>query len=396
MVAGEPGAHVFSFQGTTRRAARGGSRETFPGAARVELAHRPPGARPVAIAALGARRTPPRSTPRSRGSCGGSTSRTACRGATWRWWCGGRARTSAGLLRALDDARIPRAVPERGLSLDGGAGDRALTCSRCGGWWPTEPSATSWSSRCSRPTWSGSRRPRRAGLVRAAAAGPAPRAAAAALERTEGLAPEEADGSTRARERSRRRRCSPACRCRTRSASCGGSSPARAGWSRRTDADARRDLDTVVTFANVVAEAGEQGDTGVAAFLEALDAGEHGPGCRRAERPGADAVQVLTAHGAVGLEFDTVLVAGAVEGNFPSLSRPEPMFDLAVLDRARHERPNATGSGSRTSGVCSAWCSGGRGARVVLVAADTHPDADELSARSRFVDELRRARGRGA
>ena len=32
-------------------------------------------------------------------------------------------------------------------------------------------------------------------------------------------------------------------------------------------------------------------------------------------------------------EFDTVLVAGAVEGNFPSLSRPEPMFDLAVLDR---------------------------------------------------------------
>ena len=43
-------------------------------------------------------------------------------------------------------------------------------------------------------------------------------------------------------------------------------------------ADARRDLDTVVTFANAVAEAGEGGDTGVQAFLEALDAGEHGPG----------------------------------------------------------------------------------------------------------------------
>ena len=27
-----------------------------------------------------------------------------------------------------------------------------------------------------------------------------------------------------------------------------------------------------------------------------------------------------------------MFVVGAVEGNFPSLSRPEPMFDLSVLD----------------------------------------------------------------
>src|SRR5207244_2053258 len=95
------------------------------------------------------------------------------------------------------------------------------------------------------------------------------------------------------------------------------------------NADDRRDLDTVVTFANAVAEASEGGDTGVQGFLEALDAGEHGPGWTAWDRVGPDAVAVLTAHGTVGLEFDTVIVAGAAEGNFPSLGRPEPMFDLA-------------------------------------------------------------------
>jgi superfamily I DNA/RNA helicase len=42
---------------------------------------------------------------------------------------------------------------------------------------------------------------------------------------------------------------------------------------------------------------------------------------------------VLTAHGAAGLEFDTVIVAGRGRGNFPSLGRPEPMFDLGALER---------------------------------------------------------------
>ena len=69
------------------------------------------------------------------------------------------------------------------------------------------------------------------------------------------------------------------------------------------------------------------------AFLASLDAGDRGPGFSAWERRDADAVQVLTAHGAVGREFHTVTVVGAVEGNFPSLSRPEPMFDLEALDR---------------------------------------------------------------
>ena len=124
-------------------------------------------------------------------------------------------------------------------------------------------------------------------------------------------------------------------RCSTRSRSCGGSCPARADWSRRPTRPSmsRRELDSVVGLL-------ERGRGG---RLRRRPVGRGVPrvgGCRRAragfsawERREADAVQVLTAHGAVGREFHTVIVVGAVEGNFPSLSRPEPMFDLEALDR---------------------------------------------------------------
>src|SRR5207244_8462805 len=77
--------------------------------------------------------------------------------------------------------------------------------------------------------------------------------------------------------------------------------------------DARRELDAVVAFASVVAEAGASADPTVAGFVESLDAGEHGPGYSTTERERPNAVHVLTAHGAAGPAFDTVLVAGAVE-----------------------------------------------------------------------------------
>ena len=147
------------------------------------------------------------------------------------------------------------------------------------------------------------------------------------------------------------------------------------------------ELDTVVTFANVVAEASEQGDSGVEGFLEALDAGEHGPGWIAREAAEGDAVQVLTAHGTVGQEFDTVLVAGTTEGNFPSLSRPEPMFDLAALQRVR-SRSEQVRERLEDERRLFRMMVGRARRRVVLVAADVHPDADELTPRSRFVDEL--------
>jgi RecB family exonuclease len=96
-------------------------------------------------------------------------------------------------------------------------------------------------------------------------------------------------------------------------------------------------------------------------------------------------VQVLTAHGAVGREFDTVIVSGVTEGNFPSLSRPEPMFDLEVLE---HPVANADRIRDRLDDERRLFDTVIARARrrAVLLCADAHPDADERSARSRFVE----------
>ena len=96
-------------------------------------------------------------------------------------------------------------------------------------------------------------------------------------------------------------------------------------------------------------------------------------------------MQVLTAHGTVGREFDTVLVSGVTEGNFPSLSRPEPMFDLAVLERAvtnAERNRERLDDERRLFDMVLARAK----RRVVLTCADAQPDADERSGRSRFVD----------
>jgi RecB family exonuclease len=149
--------------------------------------------------------------------------------------------------------------------------------------------------------------------------------------------------------------------------------------------EGRRQLDTVLAFANVVAEADGAADASVAAFVEALDAGEHGPGHSAWERSRPEAVQVLTAHGTAGREFDTLVISGASEGNFPSLSRPEPMFDLAVLDRtisrSEHLRDRL-----RDERRLFRMVLGRAGRRVVLATSQEHPD--EPSARSRFADEI--------
>ncbi|MEO8477812.1 MAG: ATP-dependent DNA helicase [Actinomycetota bacterium] len=383
VVAADAGAHVFSFQGMSpvplERFA-----ETFPGTRelRLETPHR--AIEPPAIAAWVAPHTAEEHASIAREL----RRRHVEDGVGWDDMAVIVRRQGThlgGLLRALDDARIPRAVPERGLSLTSEPATRPYVLAL---------------------RWLVADEPRREGLAEqlltSDVVGLSPAAArgvlrtassrlgsnARALEVTEGLSETEAAQVVAARD------------ALTRAALFAGMSVQdafRALWealpcSRRlvdtaTDqAEARRELDTVVTFANAVAETGDGGDTSVVAFLEGLDAGEHGPGYSAWERARADAVQVLTAHGAAGLEFDTVLVAGAVEGNFPSLTRPEPMFDLAVLDRSI---TNAERTRSRIEDERRLFdmVVGRARSRAVLACADTHPDADELSSRSRFVDE---------
>jgi len=382
VVTANPAAHVFSFQGSSAVPLERFATTTFPGAARIELAHdhRAPDGRDVAAWVTA-------HSSEEHAAIARELRRIHVEdGVVWGDLAVVVRRQGVhlgNLLRALDDARIPRAVPERGrsLTLESATYPYVLALR----WLVADPAHR---DELIEPLLTsavvGLSPAAARGLTRLAkTTGPAPRAAAVALDRTDGLAPDEVDRVERARD------------TLAKASLFAGMSVQDAFkvlWeelpcSAELVESGGPDLDTVVTFANVVAEASEQGDSGVEAFLEALDAGEHGPGWTAREQTEGDAVQVLTAHGTVGQEFDTVLVAGATEGNFPSLSRPEPMFDLAAVDhvRSRSEQVRERLEDERR---LFRMVVGRARRRVVLVAADVHPDADELTPRSRFVDEL--------
>jgi superfamily I DNA/RNA helicase len=99
------------------------------------------------------------------------------------------------------------------------------------------------------------------------------------------------------------------------------------------DHQARIDLEAVVQLSRSIGEAGSSADPSVAAFVQALGS-EAAEELAAGSDAGEDAVQVLTAHATAGRGFDTVVVLDVLEGDFPSLSRPEPMFDLGALDGA--------------------------------------------------------------
>ena len=380
VVAADPGAHVFSFQGTTR-VPLDRFRQVFEPTDHVELATNHRTSEPPEVVAWVAPHTSEEHAAIAR-----ELRRLHVEdGVAWGRLAVVVRRQGAhvgNLLRALDDARIPRAVPERGLSLRSAPAThpyvlalRWIVADEPARQELVEPLLTS----------------DVVGLSPAAARGVvrritvARRPAGEALDATDGLDPAEVAVVVAARETLAKA---------SLFAGMSVQDAFRVLWeelpcSRRlvdgtTDG---RDLDTIVSFANAIADAGEGGDTGVVAFLEALDAGDHGPGWTALDRGRADAVQVLTAHGTAGMEFDAVVVSGAVEGNFPSLARPEPMFDLDAL---RHTPSRSERIRDRLEDERRLFrlVVGRARRRVVLVASDIHPDAEELSQRTRFAPEV--------
>ncbi len=177
-------------------------------------------------------------------------------------------------------------------------------------------------------------------------------------------------------------------RCSTRSACSGIGLPFSADLVRRAETDhhARVDLDAIVALASAIEAAGAAADPSVEAFLLSLGAAEGAPELSAGAEGGPDAVHVLTAHAAAGRGFDTVIVLDALEGDFPSLSRPEPMFDLTTLEgvRARSEinRRRLADERRLFQMVCRR-----AGRRVVLTA--THPSGGSgVTLASRFVEEM--------
>jgi superfamily I DNA/RNA helicase len=94
-----------------------------------------------------------------------------------------------------------------------------------------------------------------------------------------------------------------------------------------------RDLDALAALGDTLSRFAERrpGAT-IVDYLDALEAAEFGPDpWLPPEERHPDAVRVVSAHLAQGMEFEVVLVAGCLEGEFPSLQGPEPTVSLDVL-----------------------------------------------------------------
>jgi superfamily I DNA/RNA helicase/RecB family exonuclease len=381
-VAGDPGSHIFSFQGTTDMPLKRFV-DHDPTTVRVDLDTPHRSRRPVHEAWF----LPHTSEEYS------SVARELRRahvedGIEWREMAVVVRRSGShvgGLLRALDDGRIPRAPSEGGISLLAEPAAQPFILALR---WLARPDRRDALIESLLVSELGGLSPAAArGLVRSAqASGLAP---ARAIERVDGLDEEEARSLGALRqilmeaEHVAGRSVLDAFSLLWRRLPCA----ARLVEAAEGSAGGRRELDAVLALSEAVARAGERADSSTGAFVELLEAGDEQLGLTASHSEPAEAVRVLTAHAAAGLEFDTVVVVDAVEGNFPSLSRPEPMFDPAVLETrvSQSERNRLRLEDERR--LFRVVASRAR-RRVLFMASDPHGQGGTQAARSRFVAEL--------
>jgi superfamily I DNA/RNA helicase/RecB family exonuclease len=376
-VAGNPEAHVFSFQGTTSVPLH-----RFPerfGASVVELETEHRGSKVEVIARAAAH-----SSEEHAGVARELRRLHVDEGVPWRDLAVVVRRQGphlGGLLRALDDGGVPRHVPESGLALTAEPATVPFTLAMR---WIARPLERDGLAEPVLVSELGGLSPPAARdlLRKARAAGRPPREALALSDELAGTERESLRELQLALESAERGGTSviEAFRALWEQLPFAARLVERAETSPRT----RRDLDAVVAFGRAVERAGGSADPSVAAFVDQLEAGQGGPGVAGIGEVHEDAVQVLTAHGATGMEFDTVVVVGVTEGNFPSLTRPEPMFDLAVLE-GETTRSDATRRRLADERRLFASALGRARRRVVLTASD--PPAGTDGSRSRFVDE---------
>jgi superfamily I DNA/RNA helicase len=380
VVAGDLAAHLFSFQGMTDAPLRRFV-ESHPGAAQVELdmPHRP---RPVLLEAWRAAHVSEQHAAVAREIRRIHVEERV----PWRDLAIVARRHGsheAGMLRALDDAHIPRAVSERGTYRLAAATRPFLLALR----WAiandeerdalAEPVLTSELGGLSPASGRTLLRlvrahglPAREALAHADLAASDEAAEIAELALVLAEAEEHKDSVLRAFEALWR-----------------GLPYARALVGRaERDHHVRADLDAVLQLSRAVSEAGSSADPSVEAFMLRLGSGDEDELAAGVEAAG-DAVHVLTAHAAAGRGFDTVVVVDALEGDFPSLSRPEPMFDLGALDgTARRSEINRLRLADERR-LFAMVCSRAR-RRVLFTATDPHGDQSGVTLRSRFVEEL--------
>jgi superfamily I DNA/RNA helicase/RecB family exonuclease len=168
-----------------------------------------------------------------------------------------------------------------------------------------------------------------------------------------------------------------------------------AGGSRGAAAD--RDLDAVVALFEAAARFTARLPPGSAwLFLDSLS-GQEIPGDTLAQRaPHGDAVRILTAHRAKGLEWDVVVVAGVQEGVWPDLRMRSSLLGMdELVDTADGVLGPAAGTDAAAAALASKLLSEERRLFYVAVTRARHTlvvtaaggeDSDERP--SRFLTEL--------
>ena len=169
-----------------------------------------------------------------------------------------------------------------------------------------------------------------------------------------------------------------------------------AGGARGEAAD--RDLDAVVALFDAAARFAARLPPGSPwLFLDSL-AGQEIPGDTLADRaPDGEAVRILTAHRAKGLEWDVVVVAGVQEGTWPDLRMRSSLLgmDELVDAAAGQQEPGGPGSDAAAAALISKlldeerrlfYVAVTRARRSLTVTAVGGTDSDERP--SRFLAEL--------
>lgn len=161
-----------------------------------------------------------------------------------------------------------------------------------------------------------------------------------------------------------------------------------------TGSQADRDLDAMMSLFDAAGDYSERRPgADLKAFINHITEQVLPTGVRDRRTAVPDAVSILTAHGAVGMQFDTVAVVGAQEGAWPALGETgtifaqEELIDLVdlgidpnipvnnIAERLSEERRLFHVATTRHT------------SRMLVVAID-NPDGDDVAEPSRFIDEF--------
>ncbi|WP_366937651.1 ATP-dependent DNA helicase [uncultured Corynebacterium sp.] len=161
-----------------------------------------------------------------------------------------------------------------------------------------------------------------------------------------------------------------------------------------TGSQADRDLDAMMALFDAAGDYAERyPEAPLDAFLQHITEQELPTGVRDRRAAVPDAVEVLSAHGAVGREWDTVIVVGAQEGTWPSLGETGSFFGQEdLIDLLDDGIP----PGSHVSHLVARL---GEERRLFHVATSRHrsrlaivsieqPEGDQVFEPSRFLEEF--------